>query len=167
MDRREILKTMASTLFVHDFAINNIDSSNNNDDKFHFKVQILRADVVNSNKRIYTRKALESALKEGITELGQLGFPESSVTYFAEVSHKVSNPKIDSDGYLTVDIDVLDNTPKGQLLKQMIREDKNSIAFRTSGLSESYRTENEITIIDDFYITNVSAVPSYLAANIG
>jgi hypothetical protein len=165
MKRREVLKSGMVIL-----ASQSIGWTTENNNFLH-SVKILKADVANSNKRIYARKAIENAI-ETIPELGRYcidGYECFDVKInLSDVSHRVSNPIIDKDGYLVVDIEVLD-TPKGILLKNKLMT--GDVVFRTCSLCSDSQVSEDIvqngeTVIVDFTIISVDAISSEIASNL-
>ena len=94
-----------------------------------FWAPVARADIPNSNGRIYPRHVLNKAIAEFKTKLnGQIGYPVNSIVSYRHISHVVTNLKMDQD-YLLAEIEILD-TPQGDILKSM------DVCYRTHGFCE-------------------------------
>jgi hypothetical protein len=88
---------------------------------------ILYADIKNANDRIYTKNCVFSMLHQAQEDiqngnlLGEMDFPDRPEVALGNVSHRVTeihfNPEKNS---LDGTIQVLEGTPKGQILKQQI-----------------------------------------------
>lgn len=163
MDRRQFfLETTGSTL-----ALGGLSSFELTPSKTW---RVLRADVPNSNKRLYTRDILESIVEHFQKEnkgkknlMGMLGMGNDAIIHFSQASHIVNDLKMDGD-YLVVEIEVL-NTPCGEILKKMISSSE--VAFRTAGIGGGETDQNGIyRISKDFKLITVNAVSIKEAAKI-
>jgi hypothetical protein len=115
------------------------------------KVQIMRADVPNSNGIVYPLSALEECIQASKAEtiFGMLDPGDITNVDFSKVSHIVDNLQIE-DGYLVGDVQILQSA-KGDLLKKLLEEVH--IDFRASGTG--VRVGNTIT---NFKLISIDAV---------
>lgn len=134
----------------------------------YWKAQILRADVPNSNRRVYPRLVVEKAYQNYKTcgLRGQLGMPQNvdfpiSVDNISHVVEKLSL----KDDYLIAEIQVL-NTPKGKILNDLFENNPESIAFRTAGTGNVKAREDDCFVISDFILTGIHAVLASNAATL-
>jgi hypothetical protein len=94
-------------------------------------VQILRADVPNSNGRIYPLAALERCVEQAEAGpiFGSLGLTEGTSIDLSKVSHTIENLRIEGE-YLVGDVTIL-HTPEGERLNALL--DGVQIDFRPTG----------------------------------
>lgn len=136
-------------------------SATTTDDKaFKWRGEISRADIINSNKRIYPREVLEKAVVDfhklpPRTLMGELGMSGDSIIHLSRASHIVTDMELTGDSVIA-ECEVL-NTPNGYILKRMIAEGK--VAFRTAGVGSGRVDENGVYVIGpDFKLITVNAV---------
>jgi hypothetical protein len=96
---------------------------------------IQRADLVNPEQRVYSRKVLEQIVedyrgKEVMGGMGSTVSPEGIID-LEKVSHKVTNLRM-ADDYLVGDVRIL-NTPCGDILRKVIAMGS-EVEFRLVGL---------------------------------
>lgn len=128
---------------------------------------ILHLDKVNGNGRMYTSSVARNVIKRfralpPRTLMGELGKRSDIIIRLAQVSHVVTDLKIDN-GYLMADIEVLD-TPHGRILKNLLQESQ--VVFRTAGMTKTYCmcTKEEIYAVPDCYkLVTVDALPLHEA----
>lgn len=168
MDRREFLvETIAG--MVGFAGLGDIASAAEVNESLHGL--IARADVVNSNGRLYPREVLEKAVQEfnrnhkhSMSMLGQLGMPETAKIQFSKASHLVKNLRMQGD-YLVGDFKII-NTPAGNQLLEMMKK-PDSVAFRTQGMGTVKVNDDGVAVIqDDFKLITVNAVSMETAAKI-
>lgn len=120
----------------------------------HYKAIFVRADIANSNNRIYPKKVLANVL-ETLTEvirnrglMGELGQPQNPIIHFNNASHLITGLKWNND-CLEADIEVL-QTPSGEILKELLSK-TNLICFRPRGVGNGVVDNNGILTIGDSY----------------
>lgn len=115
--------------------------------------RIMRADVPNGNNRTYPMETLEYCVElcKAQTIFGILGAPSVGYVDLNEVSHMVRNLRIDEDGYLLGDVEVL-QTDKGDILGQLL--DEVQIDFRVSGTGDV----DENGVVSNFKFLSIDAV---------
>ena len=115
------------------------------------KFEIMKANVPNKNNRIYPLDVLNKMIEQvqpAISErrfLGQLGYPDEAVVQFGQVSHMVTDLRMEDDS-MVAEIEVL-NTPNGKELKKMLDEDK--VAFRIFALGTGKINEDGMLVISE------------------
>ena len=116
-------------------------------------VRICQADVPNKNNRTYSTEALQNAVDKLPRPelLGTIGMPVSDKVDLFNVSHSVSNLRLE-DGYLVGTMKVLE-TPQGKMLKELLSTPP-SLDFRLAGVGKVDRNG----VVSDFTITSVNAV---------
>lgn len=121
--------------------------------------EVIKADVPNKNGRIYPLALLNKIVedtKQKVAEgglLGQLGMSDDLVVQFSQVSHKITDLRVEGNSMM-VDIEVL-NTPKGKELMKLL--DSNSVSFRTCGvggikdgvMQDSYKLASINAVLND------------------
>lgn len=162
MLRREFVKLLGGLI-----AVGKIDSFAicPKSDVVTFWAPVARADVPNSNGRIYSKDCLESAMSQFVKEkkelIGQIGYPKTSIYHFREASHVVKNLKLDQN-YLCAEIEIL-NTPNGNILKSSI----DGVCFRVHGVvTIHYDEQAKQGIISNFKLIAVNAIPINEAATL-
>lgn len=137
-----------------------------------YTVQVARADLPNGNRRIYPRKVLEESVrvfqanyKRNRGFMGQMGMPSDSIIHFKDVSHVVTDMRMDGD-YLIADVEVVD-TPCGQILDKLLDESREIVAFRTAGVGNGEVNGDGFYVVGDSYkMISINAVPAKEAATI-
>lgn len=121
---------------------------------------VVKADVANKNDRIYSKEVIEKVIKD-FKELpprammGCLGMQSTTVIPFKEVSHIITDLRIEND-CLVADIEILD-TPQGKTL-QTIMEAGNLVAFRMAGIG-SVENETVFNVIGkDYKLISIHAI---------
>lgn len=118
-----------------------------------FTINILTVDEPNFNGRIYPRAVVEEAISKAKDPLpGTIGMPLDEDVPEEEVSHQVSNLRLE-DGRLMGTVTIL-GTPKGKILEGMIDAD-----FRTAGTGMISISENGHTVVTDFVLKSINALP--------
>ena len=84
---------------------------------------LIKADIPTIHGRIYSADVLEGAVRKYFESndaiiMGHIGIGEGSRTRMAKVSHKVHNLRINSQGIMTGEVEVLDTTD-GKILQEM------------------------------------------------
>lgn len=133
----------------------------------HWLATVLRADHPNGNKRIYPKEILEKVIEQfrwdGIaTTTGQLGMPQDGIMRLSEMSHMVINLHMEED-YLVAEIAVMD-TPQGKVLKQLLNDNPNTVAFRTMGVGFGEMNDDACLELASFQLTGIHAVSAGEAA---
>jgi len=159
MDRREFLietcgliaAASLPNLFKNTSEIGKLDCR-------YFVATILRADVPNSNKRIYPSSVLENIVEKYGKDcmLGMLGNQSDNIVKFEHVSHNFSNLRIEG-GYLKTDIEIL-KTSKGNILAEMMAENPHSISFRTAGFGSIKEEDGKFIVKDSYKLISVNAL---------
>ena len=117
---------------------------------------IQRAEAENQNKRVYPKEVLMREIKNYVNgpikerrALGELDHPESSVINLQNVSHNITEIKVDgNDIYGTFEI--LD-TPAGRILKELFANGITvGVSSRGMGSVEENLTEGTVEVQDDF-----------------
>jgi hypothetical protein len=122
--------------------------------------QIFVADIPNENGRTFPFRLLNQ-IKDQITSmsnkglsLGELDHPDNSIINLAKISHKFSNPKIETNTEaqkaLFVDVEILP-TPSGKILEQFI----DFVEFKPRALGT---LEDDGTVNDDYELISIDAV---------
>jgi hypothetical protein len=120
----------------------------------YISAPILKADVPNSNGRIYPLAALENCIAEEAKRkplLGVIGMDEGLSISLDKVSHIAENLRIEGDT-LVADIRVV-NTPAGNQLIELYKS--GLITFRSSGFGKIGADGKTIT---DFEPISINAV---------
>lgn len=120
---------------------------------------VLKVDHPNGNKRIYPMPLVENLIWSWDyknVKLGQLGMPEDGLIHIAEVSHRIVSVYVMGD-YLMAEISIT-NTPKGEILKKLLEEDADKVAFRTMGVGSGKVDDNGCLVIDMYELTGINAL---------
>lgn len=94
--------------------------------KFKLKGRFQHADLPNGNGRVYPRSVLESSIQktsQAISErrmLGELDHPNDAKIHLEKVSHVVTALKLNEDGQMYGEAEVLP-TASGKILEQLLR----------------------------------------------
>jgi hypothetical protein len=129
-----------------------------------------KADTLNQNGRIYPRVILEREVRnyqKFIRErrsLGEADHPDSSVVELKNVSHLVTEARMDDDGVVRGSIEILD-TPAGKIIQNLI-EAGVTLGISSRGVG-STRSEGDRQIVqDDFQLIcwDIVSEPSTPAA---
>lgn len=131
------------------------------EDKEHGRPFVLRgilqkADVLNQNGRIYPRDVLEKEVEnyqKFIREkraLGELDHPAESVVELKNVSHVVTEAKMDGDGVVWGAVEVLD-TPCGKILRSLV-EAGVTIGISSRGVGSTKNEGGRAVVQDDFQL---------------
>ncbi|RTK95547.1 MAG: hypothetical protein EKK64_06910 [Neisseriaceae bacterium] len=178
MERRNFLKTVAA-IIPFGFAAKCFGNQNqlaSNQEEFFIYTSILRVDTVNGNKRIYPKHVVNKAISLNQDCFGKCFYGEffsaedmfnnrtRSEISLANVSHSVEELSFVGD-YLIAKIKVLD-TPRGRILKPLIKEGK--ICFRPRGICIALadRSDPSITLIKDYKLISVDALLTSDAASL-
>jgi hypothetical protein len=92
--------------------------------KYFIRGVFARSEIVNENKRYYSRRVLEKALNESMESckngsmVGELDHPASPKINVERISHKINNIRMDKDGQIVGEAEVLD-TPHGMILQKL------------------------------------------------
>ena len=105
---------------------------------------VAKADVPNSNGRIYPQAVLQKCVddfnkanhKNLRSLVGELGQPADSIIHFTNASHLVTDLKL-QDGNLMAEIEVI-QTPNGKILSELLKAD--AVAFRPRGIGMAIAT---------------------------
>ena len=163
MNRREILVAICAAPIMIEEAVKGAMAGEKPAETLKFVVPFMRADVVNSNKRLYPRHVLEQAVArlDDMRLQGHVGMPNDSLIHFQSLSHEVKDigfRKVEGHEWLCGELKVLP-TPSGKLLQQMLDADPKSVAFRTCGVGMGKMNEDGVLVIDDSYkFASVNAV---------
>ena len=112
--------------------------------------KILKADVPNSNGRIYTIDVIKKIMFDKPKGLGMI---DNTSSFLKEIPLNLVSHKFElkvEDDYLVASIQPLD-TPEGVQLKNLIEKDK--VAFRTVGMG----TISDANIISDYTLVSINA----------
>ena len=112
--------------------------------------KILKADVPNSNGRIYTIDVIKKIMFDKPKGLGMI---DNTSSFLKEIPLNLVSHKFElkvEDDYLVASIQPLD-TPEGVQLKNLIEKDK--VAFRTVGMG----TISDVNIISDYTLVSINA----------
>lgn len=130
--------------------------------KFRLKGIFQKADVPNGNKRVYPRGILESAIQstaQTVSEgrmLGELDHPDDAKIHLDKVSHKITNLKMDPQGFVYGEAEVL-QTPAGKILESLIKSGvKLGISSRGFGSVKDRNGLNEVQ--EDFKLVTFDIV---------
>lgn len=120
------------------------------------KVVISNIGAPNRNGITYPKEVIEEAIKklDGAPVLGQIGFSENGKINVRDVSHTVSNLRIEDDN-LVGDLKIL-STPPGQELSFLL----DSVTFRMLGMGNV----EEDGMVSDFSFIAINAVDKDNAA---
>lgn len=133
----------------------------------HWLATVLRADHPNGNKRIYPKEILERVVEQfrwdGIaTSTGQFGMPEDGIIRISEMTHAIMDLHME-DNYLVAEIAVMD-TPQGKILKQLLTDRLDVVAFRTMGVGFGEMNNDGCLELANFQLTGIHAVSANEAA---
>lgn len=128
-----------------------------------WRAVILRVDHPNGNKRIYPRSVVEQAVDifmgfcHSFPSLGQFGMSDGVVN-IKDLSHTVDNLHFAGD-YVFANIHPL-NTPQGHILKTLLVDRPDLVAFRTIGTGNGRigEIDGNMVIADNFRLLGVHAV---------
>ena len=150
----EIIKDSGKGL-LHNFMLfeyGEVEPSKSSDGIVTMKGVIQKAQQPNANNRIYPRPILEredAKYQELIKErrsLGELDHPDSPIVQLENVSHLLTETKLDGDD-LVGTVEVLD-TPKGQILEKLINRDI-KLGISSRGLGSTSRTNEGYDMVED------------------
>lgn len=94
--------------------------------RFRLKGRFQHADVPNGNGRVYPRPVLEAAIQKTVDSvsdrrmLGELDHPSDAKIHLDKVSHVITNLKIQEDGNVYGEAEVLP-TASGKILESLLR----------------------------------------------
>ena len=165
MERRDFLAAICAAPFVIKEAL----AARPEQTVEKIVVPFQRADVVNSNKRMYPRAVLEKAIAEFKDKplMGHIGMDRrgksQAAIWFDEVSHQLDNLRfqmVEGHEWLCGDLKILD-TPNGERLRTMWECDKDQVAFRTAGIGSCITNENGVDVVSGSYqLVCVNMVPA-------
>ena len=123
-------------------------------------VRIAQADVPNLNGRVYPRNVLEQVAKDVQQKdparvFGTIGMPIGANLDISNISHSVSNLRLDDEGYLIGDVMILE-TPQGEIMKRIMAADM-SRSFRVAGIGKLAEHDG-ITEVVDFRLLSINYV---------
>ena len=119
---------------------------------------IMVVDQPNHNNRIYSADCIQKEVDrlQGKELYGQIGMPETPTIHLIDVTHKVSNLRMEQNK-LIGDITIVD-FPDGNPLKHLI--ENTNVCFRSAGLGNISENEdpNGAYLVTNFTLTGVHAV---------
>jgi hypothetical protein len=120
--------------------------------------RILKVDTPNSNGRIYTREAIETAIEKhaGNPLMISLGVQEKTELDMNRITGVMTNLSIDGDGYLVGEITRL-NLPAAETLDKLT-----DMAYIPVG----YGTVGEDGAIRDYTFSYIAVIPALMAAKL-
>lgn len=128
-----------------------------NDRKEKYTVVLGVVDRPTISGRIYPeelmKREIERINKQGGI-LGQIGFPEDGKTNLKDASHKVKDIRIDDDGNIVGEVEVLNNE-KGAALISAIKA--GMVCFRSMGYG-SVSSRDGVDVVEDFRLDSFDAV---------
>lgn len=157
MDRRTFL---AEVVAVGGLSFAGVAPASPDNNKVVWRGIINRADVVNSNKRLYPREVLENAVANfkklpPRTLVGELGMSGDSIIHLSKASHVVTELELHGQDVIA-ECEALE-TPSGFILKRMIKE--GVVAFRSSGVGSGQVDEKGVYVIgSDYRLISINAV---------
>lgn len=122
---------------------------------------VLKAGVVNSNGRIYSQdcildinRQIQEKIKDGKELFGQFNSVEwtHGIT-LREVSHRIVDSNVEGD-ILGVKLKVLP-TPKGKILMDLLKIDKNCMVFRPRGIGDVSAAGK----VQNYQLISIDAIP--------
>tara|TARA_E500000331_G_C17187418_1_gene683271 strand:+ start:364 stop:969 length:606 start_codon:yes stop_codon:yes gene_type:complete len=131
------------------------ESMGENEGKIMLRGILQKCDTLNQNGRIYPRSILEREVtnyQKFIKErraLGECDHPDSSVVELKNVSHLVTDAKMEGDNVIGV-IEILD-TPSGKILKSLI-EAGVTLGISSRGVGSTRRDADRQIVQDDFQL---------------
>lgn len=119
-----------------------------------FKGKFQEAEIINANKRKYTKNALEENVKKLNNAIkhrglvGELDHPTDSVVHFEKASHVIT--KLYWEGNVLMGEGEILNTPHGKILKSLLN-DGVRVGISSRGVGNGRVDENGILVIDENY----------------
>ena len=95
-------------------------------------VKICQADVPNKNNRVYPASVLETVAQSQKPILGTVGIPEGWEIPLDQISHQVTNLRIE-DGYLVGNVTILE-TEAGKAAEALLSSASPDFRMRGTGL---------------------------------
>lgn len=141
------------------FNIENQDQLSESVDKegnIILKGILQKADTLNQNGRVYPKAILQREIRnyqKFITEnrsLGELDHPDTSVVSLKNVSHLVTEARMDDDGIVWGSIKLL-NTPAGQTLSSLVKS-KVKLGISSRGVGSTKKQGDYQVVQDDFQL---------------
>lgn len=131
------------------------ESKEKNNGKIILKGVIQKSDTLNQNGRVYPRAILEREVRnyqKFIQErraLGELDHPATSVVELKNVSHVITEARMDGDVVYGT-MEVLD-TPQGKVLRSLI-ESNITVGISSRGVGSTQNEGNHLVVNDDFQL---------------
>jgi len=132
------------------------ESKEKNNGKIIMSGILQRSDVVNQNGRVYPKNILEREIRNYqklIVEnraMGELDHPASSVVELKNVSHVIRDAKIDEEGTVHGQVEIL-NTPSGQVLQSLI-ESGIKLGISSRGVGTTKKSGDYDLVQSDFQL---------------
>lgn len=132
------------------------ESREQNGGRIVLKGILQKADVLNQNGRIYPRPILEREIRnyqKFVRErraLGECDHPEVSVIELKNVSHVVTEIRIDNDGVVRGAIEILD-TPAGKIVQGLL-EAGITLGISSRGVGSTRKDGDRQIVQDDFQL---------------
>lgn len=125
-----------------------------------FLGRVMKVDEPTKNGRIYPRSVMErevARLKAEMEKGRVLGWPSgkngSTTDRIADVSHRVTDMKVEDDGSVSAQVEVL-ATPNGEVLRRLIAPGGDDIGIRFG--IRGYGTVDENGVVgDDFRLKTI------------
>lgn len=120
------------------------------------KGTLQKANTLNQNGRVYPLDILEREVRnyqKFITErraMGELDHPDSSVVNLKNVSHIVTEARVE-DGVVKGSIEVLDRTPSGAILRGLV-ESRVKIGISSRGVGSLKKQGDHYVVQNDFQL---------------
>lgn len=140
-----------------DYDVSSVEASKeNNGGRIVLRGILQKADTINQNGRIYPRPILEREIlnyQKFINErraMGECDHPDSSVVELKNVSHIVTEARMDDDGVVRGAVEVL-NTPAGQILQALL-EAGVKLGISSRGVGSTTSEGGDDVVQDDFQL---------------
>jgi hypothetical protein len=128
-----------------------------------WKQNIMTLDQPNKNGRVYSMAIGKKIEGKYETLFGGVGFREDGKMLVKDISHKVSEIKLEGNEVVAT-IEPLPETPEGKRLLDMLEKYPDKFVFRTGGIGNLVKQEDGTYLVqDDYQLVSVDLVPKETA----